>query len=45
MMGATEIGRDDYLQRLRKATAQDVSFGDMNCEASEVFSREESLTG
>ena len=45
MMGAIEIDREDYLQRLLKATAQEVSFGEMNCKAGEVFSREESLTG
>lgn len=45
MMGAIEIGRDDYLQRLRKATVADVSFGDMNSETGPTFFREGSLIG
>ncbi|MFP6604179.1 MAG: leucyl/phenylalanyl-tRNA--protein transferase [Pirellulaceae bacterium] len=45
MMGAIELGRDEYLQRLRTATGQDVSFGEMNHSESGTFFREESLTG
>ena len=45
MMGAIEIERDDYLQRLREATAADVAFGEMNSQAGEMFFREGSLIG
>jgi len=45
MMGAIEIGRDEYLQRLRTATGQDVSFGEINHSESGTFFGEESLTG
>jgi leucyl/phenylalanyl-tRNA--protein transferase len=45
MMGAIEIGRDEYLQRLRTATGQDVSFGEMNHSEIGTFFSEESLTG
>jgi len=45
MMGAIEIGREDYLQRLRMATVQDVSFGEMDCKGEEAFFKVESLIG
>lgn len=41
MMGAIEISRADYMQRLRRALVEEVSFGELSHAANETFS----LTG
>ena len=45
MMGAIEISRADYLQRLRQAVVKDVSFGVLDHSTIEMFSPTELLTG